>query len=58
LKAGVQLVWVPDSTTQSVTEHAADRKPKVFGLNDTLQLSTIIITVLAALLGLIVWAAR
>jgi Uma2 family endonuclease len=42
LKAGVQIVWVPDSTTKTVTVHSAAGESKVYGENDTLQLSGLI----------------
>jgi Uma2 family endonuclease len=42
LKAGVQIVWAPDSTTQTVTVHSAAGEPKVFGENDALQLPGLI----------------
>lgn len=42
LKAGAQVVWVPDWTTQTVTEHAANGEPKVYGMSDTLLLPSII----------------
>jgi Uma2 family endonuclease len=42
LKAGVQIVWVPDSTAATVTVHAATGKPNVYGENDTLELPGLI----------------
>jgi Uma2 family endonuclease len=42
LKAGVELVWVPDSTVQTVTVHSADSEPKVYGENDVLRLPSMI----------------
>ena len=42
LKAGVEIVWVPDSTVQTVTVHSADSEPKVYGENDVLRLPSMI----------------
>jgi Uma2 family endonuclease len=42
LKAGVQVVWVPDSTTQTVTVHLAAGEPKVYSDRDILQLPGLI----------------
>jgi Uma2 family endonuclease len=42
LKAGVQIVWVPDATTQTVTIHSAIGEPTVFCVADTLQLPGLI----------------
>lgn len=42
LQAGVQLVWIVDSTAQAVTEHRGNLQPKVLGVADTLQCEDII----------------
>jgi Uma2 family endonuclease len=42
LKAGVQIVWVPDSTALTVTVHTTANEPTVYAKNDTLQLPDLI----------------
>ena len=38
LKAGVEVVWVPDSTVKTVTVHLQIGEPKVYRESDTLEL--------------------
>jgi Uma2 family endonuclease len=42
LKAGVEVVWVPDSTTKTVTVHTAQDEPIVYRENQSLQLPKVI----------------
>lgn len=42
LKAGVEIVWIPDSTTQTVTVHSATGATKIYGTADTLLLPGLI----------------
>jgi Uma2 family endonuclease len=42
LKAGVEIVWVADSTVLTVTVHSATGEPIVFGENDVMHLSELI----------------
>lgn len=42
LKAGVQVVWVPDPEARTVTVHSAGDGSTVYGQNDTLQLPDLI----------------
>src|SRR5690606_39139027 len=42
LKAGVEVVWVADWTTRSVTAHTPAGEPTVHGQSDTLRLPALI----------------
>jgi Uma2 family endonuclease len=42
LKAGVEIVWIADATTQTLTVHSADGEPKVYGESEVLQLPELI----------------
>ena len=42
LKAGVELVWIADWSTTTVTAHASSGEPVVYGEGDSLQLSDLI----------------
>ena len=42
LKAGVELVWIADWSTTTVTAHASSGEPVVYGEGDLLQLSDLI----------------
>jgi Uma2 family endonuclease len=42
VKAGVEIVWIADSTTQTVTAYSAVGEPKVYGIGECLQLPGLI----------------